>query len=378
MRGYAPWAPQAATRVWLDRILDVFDEYEDYRPLTARQVFYRLVATHGYPKTYNAVKRLEDWLSRARRARMIPFDWMRDDRIRGSDPGPQPFVEQPPDDWLADYLADLRLDWDRYGIRRSTGQPLRVELWCEAAGMHGQLERVAGRYDVPVFSGGGAESISARRGLVDRVVRQPDLPTVVLHVGDYDVDGTDIFAAFASDVQASLADDAPQAHITFQRVAVTPEQIAEHDLPTAVAKSTSDNQSRHQRIARWLAEGHGPGTAQAEALPPDVLASIVDEHLRQHIDFDVLADVERREREAHAWLHRRSRSASATDRSVDPQARPACLAGSFRAPGGTAPPADCAETSGGSLRVGWRLDERLARGRPLDEARVTPARTVEQ
>ena len=50
-RGYAPWRPQAKTRLLLDQVAAILDEYADHLPLTVRQVFYRLVGTAGYPRT---------------------------------------------------------------------------------------------------------------------------------------------------------------------------------------------------------------------------------------------------------------------------------------------------------------------------------------
>ena len=70
-RGYADWRPQAKTRVLLDQVNDVLVEYEDYLPLSVRQIFYRLVATRGYPKDERAYDRLAEALVRARRARII-------------------------------------------------------------------------------------------------------------------------------------------------------------------------------------------------------------------------------------------------------------------------------------------------------------------
>ncbi|MFI5978886.1 hypothetical protein [Streptomyces sp. NPDC051452] len=62
------------------------------------------------------------------------------------------------------------------------------------------------------------------------------------------------------------------AGVEFQRVAVTPEQIATYNLPTAPPKATD---------RRWFS---GTTTTQAEALPPDVLASIVREAIEAHRD----------------------------------------------------------------------------------------------
>ena len=57
----------------------VLDEYEDYLPLTIRQIFYRLVGAHNYEKTERAYARLCEHLNRARRARIIPMASIRDD-----------------------------------------------------------------------------------------------------------------------------------------------------------------------------------------------------------------------------------------------------------------------------------------------------------
>ena len=58
VRGFAPWSPQAATLELLEQVRAVLDEYEDYLPLTIRQIFYRLVGAHNYDKTEQAYDRL--------------------------------------------------------------------------------------------------------------------------------------------------------------------------------------------------------------------------------------------------------------------------------------------------------------------------------
>jgi hypothetical protein len=48
-------------------------------PLTVRQIFYRLVGSAGYYKTELAYDRLCEHLAKARHAKLIPFDAIRDD-----------------------------------------------------------------------------------------------------------------------------------------------------------------------------------------------------------------------------------------------------------------------------------------------------------
>src|SRR5262245_5088760 len=79
VRGFAPWSPQEATLQLLDQGRSVLTEYAEHLPLTLRQIFYRLVGAHGYEKTENAYERLGEHLNRARRARLIGMDSIRDD-----------------------------------------------------------------------------------------------------------------------------------------------------------------------------------------------------------------------------------------------------------------------------------------------------------
>src|SRR5262249_19672988 len=79
VRGFAPWSPREETMHLINQVQAVLDEYAPYLPLTVRQIFYRLVGAHGYEKSEQAYDRLGEHLSRARRARLIPMDVIRDD-----------------------------------------------------------------------------------------------------------------------------------------------------------------------------------------------------------------------------------------------------------------------------------------------------------
>jgi hypothetical protein len=271
-RGYADWRPQRKTLVLLKAVAEVLEEYEHYLPLTVRQVFYRLVGAYGYEKTELAYSRLCEHLVRARRARLIPFEAIRDDGVVTYSSRWHAGVEEFWDD-AVDRARDYRRD-------RQAGQPRYVELWCEAAGMAPQLARVADEYSVPVFSAGGFASLSAVRLIVQRAIRR-DGPTLLLHVGDFDPSGESIFDAIVEDSRAFAFEDAVIAtqRIEGWRLALTAGQVREHELPTAPAKATDS------RSARW--EG---GTCQLEALAPDVLASIVGDALYELFDPMIMRD----------------------------------------------------------------------------------------
>jgi hypothetical protein len=79
VRGLAPWQPRAATLALLDLVRGILTEYRQYLPMTLRQIFYRLVGAHDYPKDEKAYSRLGEHLNRARRDMLIPFSAIRDD-----------------------------------------------------------------------------------------------------------------------------------------------------------------------------------------------------------------------------------------------------------------------------------------------------------
>ena len=278
-RGFATWRPQRKTLVLLAAIKDVLDEYAAYLPLAARQIFYRLVGAHGFPKSESDYARMLDVLSRARRAGHIEFDAIRDDGVvenlpRGFD-GPSEF-------WEA-----VRNEAGLYRRQYRDGQSCDVEVWAEAAGMVPQLARVAHPFGAAVYSSGGFDSLTVKHNAAQRCVGR-DRPTVILHVGDFDASGCSIVDSAAEDVIAFVHDLGGAFEPTFERVAVTPEQIEEFELPSAPPKTTD-------RRGDWHFQ-----TVQAEALTPVQLANIVEASLRRWTDIDTLDAVleeERSERE---------------------------------------------------------------------------------
>lgn len=283
-KGYYDWRPQARACALLDDVRNVLDEYADHLPLTVRQIFYRLVATAGYPKDENAYSRLAEMLVKARRARMIPFDAIRDDG-----------VVTIPNRWyggIEDFHDESARRARSYRRDRQDGQPVRIELWCEAAGMLGQLERVAQHYSVPVYSAGGFGSLTANYEIAERALDRL-VPTVLLHVGDFDPSGESIFTAMSQDAAAFVEADRIIETLAIEpvRVALTADQVAAFNLPTAPAKVTDG------RSAKWQG-----GTCQLEALAPDELAEIVRAEIENRIDFEIFESVLAHERDDRAEL----------------------------------------------------------------------------
>jgi hypothetical protein len=258
----ADWNPSAHVQAVLEQVDGVLAEYEEHLPLTIRQIFYRLVGNHGFEKTETAYSRLAEYMNRARRSGRVSFRSIRDDGVTSS--------EQDGFASAAHFWSSISHWADGFQLNRLAGQDKHVEVWVEAAGMVPQVARVAHEYGVSVYSSSGFNSTTAKHDTAERLSDHSE--ATVLHVGDLDPSGVAIFDSLSEDVTAFLGDMAPDSWVTFERIAVTEDQVVFHDLTTSPPKKT-DRRSNYQ----------GP-TAQVEALPPDVLAELVRAAILEHID----------------------------------------------------------------------------------------------
>lgn len=189
----------------------------------------------------------EELLPLARRAGIIPEEWVADKRA--PEPiGPGFYSNDTADDyadmlvgWVRDALegADESITWDP-----QRNQGVYVEVACEAADLAPRLARVAEPYGVTVYAGAGFQGIKGKRAFAERAVRR-DVPTVVLQVTDRDKAGEDLARAQAEDAEAwfrhfqsRLAGNG--AGLRFERIALTVEQAEEFHLLDKKGKAEAD------------------------------------------------------------------------------------------------------------------------------------------
>lgn len=279
-RGYAAWSPRGETYAVVAQVQAILDEYREHLPLTARQIFYRLVGQHDYEKTERAYKRLCEVLVRARRAELISFGAIRDDGTVSHGTGGY--------DNLADFWTGELDAAETYRRDRMAGQDMRVEVWCEAAGMAPQLARVASRYGISTYSTGGFSSVTVTHEIAARALLF-DGPTVFLHLGDFDPSGQSIYDAMSEDAWMFVAQlrrdrGVPDAELRPVRVALTADQVDEYMLPTAPPKS-SDTRSRN-----WSGE-----TCQLEAMRPNEINDLLTGAIENTINVAAYREVVREE-----------------------------------------------------------------------------------
>ena len=111
------------------------------------------------------------------------------------------------------------------------------------------------------------------------------VPAYIYHLGDFDPSGVNA----GEKIEETLRELAPDAEIFFERIAVTPEQIDEWDLPTRPTKASDTRQKVLAAIS-----------VELDAIEPNQLRALVQDAIEQHLpadQFEVLKAAEEAERE---------------------------------------------------------------------------------
>jgi hypothetical protein len=282
-------AISAAKRPMLDAAVAVIDQYEDYWPLTLRQIHYRLltrnVLRHAskpgslYTNTQQSYKDLSNLLTRARLDGEVPWEsmhdptrpqtrWIQWDSV-------EPYLREQLDGFLGGYKRDLL-----------QSQPAYVELVVEKITVHDIAKRAAGKYHVPVGVGRGYTSVTCLEETADRYYASGKDRFILLIAGDFDPEGENICETWA----ACLRDEHGVEDLTVVKVGVNPDQIEEFDLAPLPVKKTSSR-------AAGFEAAHGGNVYELEAFEPDQLQAIIREAIRSVLDLERFAAEQRRESE---------------------------------------------------------------------------------
>jgi hypothetical protein len=271
--GHAPWRKDSRTTTLRNDVFAVLTEFVDLWPLGPRQVGYVLMG--HYPQWYDkaSIDRIENVLNRGRRAWRIPFEAISDGRT----PDPTKPVEF---DGPSDFWRQVRATAHKFSLLLQAGQLIYVEVWCEVASLIDQVARIAIAMGVPTYSSSGSASLTFCEAAAQRVATRgkAGVQTIIWQIGDHDGKGWEIFDRCRADVTVLAADyEGGYGVVTVERLAVTPEQIVEHRLLDV------DGQPVGTIAEARVAE------VQGEAIPPDVLATIVTDVIDQWQDPQVRA-----------------------------------------------------------------------------------------
>lgn len=259
-----------ATRIqWpavIERAAAIVNSYDT--SVTLRQLFYRLVASQVLPNTHSTYKALSDRTAKARRAGSFPGLIDRGRKIHR------------PASWRSP-IEVVTAARDTYRRDRTENQDVSIYLGVEKAGMVVQLESWFGHLGIPILALGGYSSQTYVED-VTRDVARYRRQALLLYAGDFDPSGEDIDRDF--EVRTGCWDEVV-------RVALTAEQVQDHELPINAGKTTDS------RAAAFTTRHGELIQVELDALPPETLHSLYGEALDEYWDQDAYERVMEHEAE---------------------------------------------------------------------------------
>jgi hypothetical protein len=213
-------------------------------------------------------------LVQMRRVGFLPYGWLADNTRWQRKPNTFSSIEEALQETARLYRKALWSDADSY-----------VEIWLEKDALSGVVYPVTSLYDVPLMVARGYASLSFLHTAAEHI-NGLKKPTYIYHLGDYDPSGVNA----GEKIEQTLRELAPAAEIHFERLAVTPEQIADWRLPTRPTKKTDSR-----------AKGFGEISVELDAIEPGTLRDLVRKAIERHLppeQLDVLRVAEESERNA--------------------------------------------------------------------------------
>lgn len=244
--------------------------------LTLRQLYYQLVTRNLVPNTERSYKNAGKLMSQGRLAGMVDWEAM-EDRLRT----PNMITE-----WRSPaHIMDAVIRG--YTLPRWQRQPRYVELWCEKDALAGVLQPITEQYHITLMVNRGYSSQSAMREAAERLrdADADDKEITILYIGDQDPSGEDMVRDVGDRLRLLTRED---IEIEVIKLAITQDQVAQYNPPPNPAKMSDS------RAEAFVAK-FGSSSYEADALPPDVLAAVVDGAIEELIDPDLWEEVIERE-----------------------------------------------------------------------------------
>lgn len=257
------------------------------RPMTVRQVFYRLVTLGAIDKSekeyQQTVVRL---LTEMRLTGELPYSWIVDHSRRRQVTATY--------DSISEAVEDTAKFYRRSALKDA---PAYIEIWIEKEALSGVIWDAVSEYDVPLLASKGMPSLTFLHSTAEHIQHEyhrRGRPSFIYQFGDHDPTG----ALIPRTIETRLREMAPDAEFTVERVSLTAAQIVEHNLPTRPTKRDGNSHARD-----FVGD-----SVELDALPPRVLKGMVTDVIERHISavgLAMLRQAEESERDLlTAWAKR--------------------------------------------------------------------------
>lgn len=233
-----------------------------YDRMTVRQAFYALEVAGIVEKTEAGYRQVQRQLLAMRRDGVLGWDFITDGTR----------WQRKPNSWNSamDFIEAAARSYRRDLWR---GQDIRIEVWLEKDALADVVVDVTNVWDVALMVSRGQSSatfLHAAAKSSEAAYDADGTRTVVYALYDYDAGGD----RAASAIERELPEYAPGVPISFERLAVTPAQIAAWNLPTRPPKP------KDPEAAKW----GGKACVELDAIDPTRLMGLVEDAIKRHVD----------------------------------------------------------------------------------------------
>ena len=257
-------------------VFDVFHDEQDI-PLTVRRVYYALTVKGAIEKTVKQYKQVCNLLANMRRSGSLPYYWFSDSTRLNMKAKSHDNLSNALEYWQTAYRRNI---WRE--------QPVYIEVWLEKDALAGVIYPITSEYDVPLMICRGYPSMTFLYNSAEHI-KDVGKQTFIYHLGDHDPSGVNA----SEKVNETLR--AHGAEFTFERLAVTTEQIERYNLPTEPTK---------KKDTRARAFGDKP-SVELDAIPTPILRDLVRSAIEKHIDpaaLQVTREAEQSEQQTFAAM----------------------------------------------------------------------------
>src|SRR5215469_1951142 len=245
------------------------------RPMTIRQLFYRLVSILIIENCLRDYQRVSTAMTKAREDGRVPYEYIVD---RSS-------ASTLREDGRIFKLSVVAVSLTMINYRRDywQDQPHYVEIWCEKDAVTGSIEPVMKEYGINIEAIRGFNSTTNIHAAAERLLLQKKdgKQITIFYLGDWDPSGKDIQRDLADHLSDwVLRGSQPWIRLDAEivkRVAIFQEDIKKFNLPPLRVK---DKDPRSRGFKRQ----YGNEAVELDALPPTELRRRLQQAIHRVID----------------------------------------------------------------------------------------------
>jgi hypothetical protein len=237
-------------------------------PQSVRHLFYRMTdprLPEPVEKSDRGYRHVQDRMVKLRRSGALPYGWITDATRRGY----HTETFQDSGDFIRRVAGLYRADlWQQAEVY--------CEVWVESRSIAGIVHADCEELAVSLYPAGGFSSITLAYDAAQEInyAAADKEAAVIFYIGDYDPAGVLIDMALERELREHLD---PTVDLDLRRLAITPDQIAEYDLPTKPRKE-GDRRALHVEA-----------TVEAEAMPAGIMRALLRGEIEALLPPDALA-----------------------------------------------------------------------------------------